>query len=255
MKRKNTGILALTALLAMSLTGCGCKHETWNDADCITPKTCADCGKTEGEALGHTWAEASCTAPKTCTACKETEGEVLDHTWKDATCEAPKTCSVCSITDSTAAGHTTTRGKCSACNDYILDDAFIPDYDDFTNCLGVDSIPIDFIITSVNETSTGFDVYTSIADSKRVEGCEDYGWEVGLGYVGTSDFHILSTLMMNYVPKDQDDLTNLYNALIDEITDRLGEPDAGGTAWTDPTGTLTLEIFKVSNAVTIAITM
>ena len=56
-------------------------------------------------------------------------------------------------------------------------------------------------------------------------------------------------------PCNENEKTEYINALIDEITDRLGEPDAGGTAWTDSTGTLTLEIFKVSNAVTIAITM
>ena len=45
--------MMLVLVLALSLlTACGCKHETWTDANCETPKTCADCGETEGDALG-----------------------------------------------------------------------------------------------------------------------------------------------------------------------------------------------------------
>ena len=43
---------AFAALLALSLSGCGHQH-TWQDATCDTPKTCSECGETEGDALGH----------------------------------------------------------------------------------------------------------------------------------------------------------------------------------------------------------
>jgi len=104
MKKYVTLVLCLL-LCAVMLTGCGCKHETWNEADCLNPKTCADCGEIEGEALGHSWADATCEAPKTCSACGLTEGEALGHSWTDATCEAPKTCSVCAKTEGEALGH------------------------------------------------------------------------------------------------------------------------------------------------------
>ena len=74
----------------------------WADATCTAPKTCLDCGATEGEALGHAWVDATCTAPKTCSVCGETEGEVADHAWVDATYYAPKTCSVCGATEGEA---------------------------------------------------------------------------------------------------------------------------------------------------------
>lgn len=35
------------------------KHE-WREADCTTPKTCAICGKTEGEPVGHRYVENVC---------------------------------------------------------------------------------------------------------------------------------------------------------------------------------------------------
>lgn len=118
----------LTALLALSLilvlAGCGCEH-IWIEANCVNPKTCSECGETEGAPLGHTWlaatcteaktcevcgategkakghswTEATCTQAKTCSVCKQTEGEALGHSWKDATTEAPKTCAVCSATE------------------------------------------------------------------------------------------------------------------------------------------------------------
>lgn len=99
-------MLLLVLMLCMAmLTGCFCKHETWNDATCLTPKTCAECGETEGEALGHVWLAATCETPKTCEQCGLTDGEAKGHAWQDATCETPKTCTNCSLTEGEALGH------------------------------------------------------------------------------------------------------------------------------------------------------
>ncbi len=102
---KKCFILILCALaLIAALAGCGHKH-TWLDATCESPRTCSECGETEGEALGHTWLDATCAAPKTCSVCGATQGEALAHTWVEATCAAPKTCSVCGATEGEALGH------------------------------------------------------------------------------------------------------------------------------------------------------
>ncbi len=56
-------------------TICGaCEHAEWNDATCEDPRTCAKCGKTEGEALGHTEVTDEAVVP-TCTATGLTEGK------------------------------------------------------------------------------------------------------------------------------------------------------------------------------------
>ena len=100
MKKKLFSILILVICLSL-LTGCMCKHETWNEADCVTPKTCAECGETEGAPLGHVWIAATCDAPKTCETCGVTEGEAKGHSWVDATCTEAGSydlvvyCSVC----------------------------------------------------------------------------------------------------------------------------------------------------------------
>ena len=86
-------------------TGCFCQHETWVDADCVTPKTCAECGETEGTPLGHSWMAATCEAPKTCEVCATTEGDPNGHSWVDAACETPKTCSACNLTEGESLGH------------------------------------------------------------------------------------------------------------------------------------------------------
>lgn len=104
MKKRILSALLACALM-LTLTACGCKHETWLDADCVTPKTCAECGETEGEALGHDWAEADCLTAKTCARCGETEGEALGHDMMDATCVDPSTCSRCGETEGEALGH------------------------------------------------------------------------------------------------------------------------------------------------------
>ena len=99
-------VLLCVLLLALLLVGCGKKHEhTWKEATCTEPRTCTECGETEGEALGHVWQEATCTEPRTCTVCGETEGEALGHTWSAATCTEPRSCSVCGITAGSPSGH------------------------------------------------------------------------------------------------------------------------------------------------------
>ena len=62
-----------------------CSH-SWKDATCTTPKTCAQCGATEGGAAGHSWSNATCTAPKTCTKCGATEGSAAGHNYQNGTC-------------------------------------------------------------------------------------------------------------------------------------------------------------------------
>lgn len=89
------GISTLT--ICFMLIGCGHEH-TWIEATCTEPKTCSECGETEGEPLGHTWVEATCTEPKTCSVCGETEGEPLGHTLTEANYQQPATCEVCGET-------------------------------------------------------------------------------------------------------------------------------------------------------------
>lgn len=103
---KKVFCLMLVLLLALTLAACGCKHETWKEADCVTPKTCAECGETEGAPLGHSWLAATCETPKTCENCGKTEGEAPGHAWTDATCAAPKTCASCGLTEGSVLEHT-----------------------------------------------------------------------------------------------------------------------------------------------------
>lgn len=63
-------------LLLFGTTGCRCKHD-FREANCTSPRTCKNCGDTEGEALGHKWKDATLTEPKTCELCEETEGASL----------------------------------------------------------------------------------------------------------------------------------------------------------------------------------
>lgn len=103
--KKRLTLIVLLLVCAMALSACGCKHETWNEANCETPKTCAACGETEGAPLGHSWMTATCETAKTCEVCGKTDGEVPGHAWADADCENPKTCSVCAMTEGEALGH------------------------------------------------------------------------------------------------------------------------------------------------------
>lgn len=68
-------------VVLLCLSSCGHQHN-WIDATCTSPKTCSECGKTEGEALGHNWIDATYDAPKTCSRCGKTEGSALKSSWE-----------------------------------------------------------------------------------------------------------------------------------------------------------------------------
>lgn len=102
---KKRGICLILLIACLCIFGGCCFSHQWQNASCVTPKTCLKCGKTTGKAIGHDWMAASCAAPKTCCICGVTEGEKLSHTWQDATCLAPQTCSGCGITFGTTGDH------------------------------------------------------------------------------------------------------------------------------------------------------
>lgn len=83
MKRNLVTLIALL-LCACTLAGC-CSHD-WAEANCVSPKTCRECGETEGEALGHVWEEATCESPQVCTYCRETRGTAKEHEFSGNTC-------------------------------------------------------------------------------------------------------------------------------------------------------------------------
>ena len=93
---------------------CGESRETsahqWNDATCITAKTCKTCGTTEGEPLGHKPAEddGDCGTDVLCTVCGAvTTPARLEHIAHadDGDCTTPVTCTECTTVLTAAKEH------------------------------------------------------------------------------------------------------------------------------------------------------
>lgn len=140
MKRFIARMAGAFLVMALFLSGCGQHEHTWVEATCAAPKTCSECGATEGSTLEHVWAQATCTVPMTCNVCGVTSGEALGHNisglsctqdgicthcaetvkatghqFSEATCTQPKVCSVCGETEGDPLGHTSTTGVCTRC--------------------------------------------------------------------------------------------------------------------------------------------
>ena len=100
------------------LSSCKCKHE-WQDATCTAPKTCLDCGETEGEALGHTGGVATCTEDAICSVCSAKYGEKLGHSTEEAWVKKAEThCKkyfCCGTVSLAEAKHTLKGGICTVC--------------------------------------------------------------------------------------------------------------------------------------------
>lgn len=171
MKQITTFLLSLSMLFSL----CACKkHEhTWVDATCTEPKTCSECGETEGELLGHDWQEATCTEPKTCTVCGETEGEALGHQWKEATVSAPKTCERCGETE----GEPLDADVYDETGFLVSPHAFMSLYD---RALGqIDGGGLDFGLKKDNEVIS----YDTSEDGKKVRICMENTWVEHSGFL------------------------------------------------------------------------
>lgn len=107
------------------------EFHNFKEATCTAPKTCTDCGATEGEALGHYYLPATCLSPSKCFRCGDEVGEIGSHDYIEATCTTPKTCRYCNEVVGTANGHNYERktkkatckeagaiyDECSVCKD------------------------------------------------------------------------------------------------------------------------------------------
>lgn len=112
---KNWKLLLCMVAAILMLTGC-CSHD-WEEADCKHPRTCSECGATEGEKGEHDWQKATCLQPKTCSVCGKEKGNLGDHKWKDATCTDPQTCRTCGETRGEAEDHHWEDTVCSRCGE------------------------------------------------------------------------------------------------------------------------------------------
>lgn len=107
------------------------EFHNFKEATCTAPKTCTDCGATEGEALGHYYLPATCLSHSKCFRCGDEVGEIGSHDYIEATCTTPKTCRYCNEVVGTANGHNYERktkkatckeagaiyDECSVCKD------------------------------------------------------------------------------------------------------------------------------------------
>lgn len=193
--KKNVTVITLLLLIIGMLSGCGHQH-VWKEATCTEPKTCTECGETEGSPLGHTWTAATCTAPKTCNVCGETEGIALAHTWIEATCTTPKTCSVCGETEGELTEHDLdSTGKCTVCSAQIGYALNSSNYKQYLN------------ITFKTETiDSPYDLFDGQKLTVNVEPIKNVNFEnVRINYVYTE--YISGYYLFNGKPREDQELT------------------------------------------------
>ncbi|MBE7021557.1 MAG: hypothetical protein E7411_09025 [Ruminococcaceae bacterium] len=184
--RKKMFVCALISIAVLCLSSC-CNH-TWEEATCETPKTCSECGKTEGDVV-HKWNEATCTEKRTCNKCGITS-EPVGHIWQEATCVLPRTCNACEETEGVALGHTTRLGECSRCGEDIddieLKDGFaVVTYKDTTWMQEKDDFVDVYIFGTIQEISKVNEI--RITDTDNGEWTIDVGTACDLSnYIGTA---------------------------------------------------------------------
>ena len=158
----------------------------WQNATCENPKTCLNCGATEGEALGHNWDGGSCTK---CGAKQASEG--LEFTLND-TEDGYIVTGIGTCTDTDVVIPSTYNGKpvteigyrafynCTEPTSIIIPDSVtsIGDYA-FWYCTGLTSVTIGKSVTSIGDYAFAYcegltsivipDSVTSIGDSAFYE--------------------------------------------------------------------------------------
>ena len=85
-------------------------HE-WTEATCTSPKTCKECGATQGDPLGHDFSMATCSKPMVCSRCGVERGAVNpnNHHVLEWTITEESTCSTAGVQE----------GKCEYCGEII----------------------------------------------------------------------------------------------------------------------------------------
>ena len=91
-----------------TMTEAPCNHN-FKDATCASPKTCTECGATEGGKLPHQPdGEPTCTKDSVCTVCNKVTARSFGHDYKDKVCtrcgESEPVIRVACIGDSITAG-------------------------------------------------------------------------------------------------------------------------------------------------------
>lgn len=115
---------AAIVFVILLITHVICFH-SWAEADCLAPKTCSICGRTEGKSLGHDFSEATCTEDSFCIRCGEIGEKALGHDWQEATCIEDAFCRICHEPGDKATGHSWTDATCTepkTCGDCGLTD-------------------------------------------------------------------------------------------------------------------------------------
>ena len=108
--------------------GCGVKLEECSDAKSDKDHNCDICGAEN--VSEHNWIDATCTAPKTCSECGATEGEKLGHTEEIIPCKEP------TLTESGL----TEGKKCSVCRLILVEQEEIPALEFISGKCGIELI-------------------------------------------------------------------------------------------------------------------
>ena len=193
--KKALTLIAILCMAALLFVGCdllpttpteptapSCEH-IWSEATCTSPKTCSDCGATEGEALGHseetvtgkaaTCTEAGLTDGKKCTVCGETTvaQETIPakgHT-EETVAGKNKTCTENGLTDGK---------KCTVCGETLVAQEEIPaeGHKDGNKDFVCDICKIDLCTDHTEETVAGKAATCTeagLTDGKKCSVCGD----------------------------------------------------------------------------------
>jgi len=129
---------------------------TITEATCSEPgvqmQVCSVCGYgvyNEIPAKGHVWKEATCTLPRTCSNCNKTDGKALGHSYSEGVCTR------CSSYQSKGLvvknGELTSVGTCKDSHIYIPRGVQVIGLDAFSWCTNLKSVTIPDSVTSIGD--------------------------------------------------------------------------------------------------------
>lgn len=255
MKNKKIVILAAIVLVAivslLCIFTCVFGTHKWTEADCVSPKTCLKCGKTEGEALGHDYTTADCLNAASCKRCGEKSGEALGHNYAGRNYQENANCARCGADGiGPLPADFETYGLSGAC-DVVFGEA----YAYTTSCRD-----------DAEKTTTGTVTYS---DYSRFEGDENhealsgYEWEtvtvsltfadenaVALGMnwdVRSEDYYDIKGYEASFAEiktaSDEKAYSFTVNYFGKDYTDCLKQSECQKAAWSKDTYTVTYKLY------------
>ena len=117
--------------------------------------------------------------------------------------------------------HETHLGKCAKCGEYVLDELYVPTYEDYTACKNSSSIP-SWLTVSETNTETDRKILECTSSEKKFPD-DSKNSVISIEYAEFDNEEIISDISVSYTLNDSSLIKEIGDAIVAEMDRRYGK--------------------------------